>query len=48
MKMVVKNWWRRVSLTDDIITCMGQVIQSYEMIICLLNYILNSSTNINS
>ena len=40
IKMVVRTWWRRVSLGGGAVTCMGQVIRSREKITCLLHYII--------
>ena len=36
--MVVRTWWRRVSLGGGAVTCMGQVIRSREKITYLLHY----------
>ena len=38
IRMVVRTWWRRVSLGGGVVTCMGQVIRSHEKITCLLHY----------
>ena len=38
IRMVVRTWWRRVSLGGGAVTCMGQVIRSHEKITCLLHY----------
>ena len=38
IRMVVRTWWRRVSLGGSAVTYMDQVIRSCEKITCLLHY----------
>ena len=40
IRMVVRTWWRCVSLGGGAVICIGQVIRSCEKIMCLLHYIL--------
>ena len=38
IRMVVRTWWRCVSLGGGAVTCRGQVIRSRKKITCLLHY----------